>query len=84
MKQLGWWRVDRTVSLSPCGRRIPFFNMRKVVNPRAELASGEYDRRRAAGVQQPGVEHIERLYDLKRGQLRHYRANYISRTRRKP
>ena len=56
----------------------------KAVNPKAEVASGEYDRRRAAGIQQPGIGHIERLYDLKRGQLRHYRANYISRTRRKP
>jgi hypothetical protein len=58
--------------------------MSRTPNPKVEVASGEFDRRRAAGIQQPGVEHIERLYDLKRGQLRHYRANYISRTRRKP
>ncbi len=54
------------------------------VNPKAESASGEYDRRRAAGIQQPGIQHMERLFKLRQGQLRHYRANYISRTRRKP
>jgi hypothetical protein len=54
----------------------------KAINPKAEVASGEYDRRRAAGIQQPGIGHIERLFKLKQGQLRHYRANYVSRKRR--
>ena len=54
------------------------------VNPKAQVASGEFDRRRAAGIQQPGIQHIERLFELKQGQLRHYRANYISRAKKKP
>jgi hypothetical protein len=53
------------------------------VNPRAEVASGEFDRRRQAGVTQPGVENIGRQFGLKQGQLRNFRANYVSRTRRK-
>ena len=52
------------------------------VNPKAEVASGEYDRRRTAGIQQPGVQHIERLFKLRQGQLRNYRANYLSRKSR--
>jgi hypothetical protein len=48
------------------------------------VASGEFDRRRQAGVTQPGVENIGRQFKLRQGQLRHYRANYISRAKRKP
>jgi hypothetical protein len=52
------------------------------VNPKAQVASGEFDRRRQAGVTQPGVENIGRQFGLKQGQLRNFRANYVSRKRR--
>lgn len=48
-------------------------------NPKAALASGEYDRRRANGIREPGIAHIERLFGLRPRQLANYRANYHSR-----
>jgi hypothetical protein len=54
----------------------------KAPNPKTEIASGEYDRRKAAGLQQPGIAYIERLFKLKPGQLKNYRANYVSRRQR--
>jgi hypothetical protein len=54
----------------------------KTPNPKAEIASGEYDRRKAAGFQQPGIAHVERLFGLRPGQLKNYRANYVSRKQR--
>jgi hypothetical protein len=53
------------------------------VNPRFEVASGEYDRRRAAGIALPGISVVERLFKLRPRQLEYYRANYISRRGRK-
>jgi hypothetical protein len=51
-------------------------------NPKVELASGEYDRRRTNGIREPGIAHIERLFKLRPRQLRNYRANYLSRKER--
>jgi hypothetical protein len=48
-------------------------------NPKAAVASGEFDRRRASGIQQPGIAHIERLFGLRPRQLANYRANTLSR-----
>jgi len=53
-------------------------------NPKAAIASGEYDRRKASGIQQPGIEHIERLFGLRKGQLASYRANHLSRRAQRP
>jgi hypothetical protein len=50
---------------------------------KAALASGEFDRRRAAGIQSPGIVVMERLFKLRPQQLKYYRANYLSRKRRK-
>jgi hypothetical protein len=48
-------------------------------NPKAALASGEYDRRKANGAAQPGIAVIERPFGLRPKQLANYRANYLSR-----
>ena len=48
-------------------------------NPMVELADGEYQRRKESGITQPGITHVERLFNLKPGQLWHYRANTYSR-----
>jgi hypothetical protein len=48
-------------------------------NPKAALASGEYDRRKANGQQQPGVAPIARLFGVSPRQLENYRANHLSR-----
>jgi hypothetical protein len=53
-------------------------------NPKAVIASGEYDRRKANGIYQPGIAHIERLFGLRKGQLANYRANNISRRPQRP
>jgi hypothetical protein len=50
-------------------------------NPRIEAASGEYDRRRANGVQQPSIDAVARLFKVNPQALRNYRANWISRKR---
>jgi hypothetical protein len=47
-------------------------------DPQVELASGEYDRRKAKGYQL-GIVVIERLFKLRPNSLRNYRANYYSR-----
>jgi hypothetical protein len=52
-------------------------------NPKVELASGEYDRRRANGIREPGIAIIERLFGLPPGQLKNYRANHLSRKRQR-
>jgi hypothetical protein len=48
-------------------------------DPRLALASGEYDRRKANGQQQPGIAPIARLFGLRPKQLANYRANNLSR-----
>lgn len=52
------------------------------VDPRVELASGEFDRRKAS-VQQPGIDAVARLFGVSRRKLVNYRANYISRLQRR-
>jgi hypothetical protein len=51
-------------------------------DPKVEVASGEFDRRKANGLRQPGIAHIGRLFKLRPRQLANYRANYISRKER--
>jgi hypothetical protein len=51
-------------------------------NPVVELASGEFDRRKAS-IKQPGVAIVARHYGISPQQLLNYRANYISRNKRK-
>jgi hypothetical protein len=50
-------------------------------NPKVELASGEYDRRKKNG--QPGIAIIARQFGISHQQLRNYRANYVSRKKHK-
>jgi hypothetical protein len=56
----------------------------KQPNPKVEIASGEYDRRRANGIREPGIALIERMFGLRPRQLAHYRANYLSRKPKGP
>jgi hypothetical protein len=58
--------------------------MKREPNPKAAVASGEFDRRRANGIREPGIAHIERLFGLRPGQLANYRANYLSRRAAQP
>jgi hypothetical protein len=53
-------------------------NELKQINPKVELASGDYDRRKEKGII-PSVAVIARIHGIKHNQLRNYRANYISR-----
>jgi hypothetical protein len=58
--------------------------MRRFVNPLLEVASGEFDRRRhEAGIRQPGIDVVARLFNLRAKQLANFRANYVSRKGRK-
>jgi hypothetical protein len=56
--------------------------MRKV-NPLAEVASGEFDRRKQTGIRTPGIQNMERLFRLKPNQLKNYRANYSRKANRR-
>jgi hypothetical protein len=47
-----------------------------------ELADGEFQRRKDAGITQPGTVRIEKMFGLRKGQLASYRANHYSRKAR--
>jgi hypothetical protein len=51
----------------------------RTVDPRLELASGEYDPRKQNGIIHPGISVVARLYGIKSAALANYRANYVSR-----
>jgi hypothetical protein len=51
-------------------------------NPKVEIASGEYDRRKRAGIREPGIELVARMFNLRPEQLKNYRANYLARKKR--
>ena len=55
----------------------------RVINPKVELASGEYDRRKLANptVQMP-IAPVARLFGIPTARLANYRANYLSRSKR--
>lgn len=57
--------------------------MGRAINPRVELASGEYDRRKLANpmVQMP-IAPVARLFGIPTAKLANYRANYLSRRER--
>jgi hypothetical protein len=48
------------------------------MNPKVELASGEYDRRKLTGIL-PGTDQVAKLFGVRPETLRNYRANHISR-----
>jgi len=50
-------------------------------NPKIELASGEYDRRKQRGII-PSVDAVARLFGVIPKALKNYRANYVSRKKR--
>jgi hypothetical protein len=49
----------------------------RVINPKVELASGEYDRRLQV-LTQPGIDVVARLFGIRPKTLANYRANYLS------
>jgi hypothetical protein len=51
------------------------------INPKVELASGEYDRRKQNGLD-PGIKFIARICGVPANALKNYRANYISRKKK--
>jgi hypothetical protein len=53
-------------------------------NPKLEVASGEYDRRKANGIREPGISVISRLFGVSERALKNYRANHISRKQKRP
>lgn len=54
------------------------------INPVVEVASGEYDRRKKAGIYYPGIELVAGKFGISGKALQNYRSNYISRKGKRP
>jgi hypothetical protein len=78
--------AEPVASMKPLGIEIKtkhgrIQNHMRQINPKVELASGEYDLRKRKGLE-PGIAPVARLFGIQRRKLDNYRANYISRKSR--
>jgi hypothetical protein len=53
----------------------------RTIDPKVEVASGEFDRRKTNGIR-PSIRAVAQLFDITPNKLANYRANYLSRKSR--